>query len=313
MLKGPAESEVIDQLRDRIDLRLVACTDQDSFVDELLDADVIILTGHGYTPAVRRAINTSSVRLIQTLTAGFEEIESLGVPTGVVVCNAGDAWAPSTAEHAVTLLLALTRRIPQSLSSQHSRKWDRTVGDQIIGLPGQTVALIGFGNIATHIAARLRPFDPRIVGVSRSGRHDDHVDEMFRTSDLNEVLGSADAVIITLPLTPETIRLFDAATIARMKPGAVLINVSRGAIIDTSALSAALRDGRLAGAALDVTEPEPLGENDPLWDTPNLIISPHVAGSSGPAGWARVADTVVANVERFIRREKLSNVVLGEA
>lgn len=312
MLRGPAEGEIVDYFAGHEQVRLVVSESSGTFIAELADADAVMLTGHDYNPAVKRALENSSVRLVQTLTAGFEEFQTLGSPAGITVCSAGDSWAPSSAEHAVTLLLATLRQLPRALTNRAERRWDRSISNQIRGLPGQTVALVGYGNIAREIAKRLRPFGPHLVGVSRTGASDPLVDEMRAVSDLEEVLRTVDAAIITLPLTPATTNLFNSATIAQMKPGAVLINVSRGAIVDSAALANALSSGQLSGAGLDVANPEPPPADDPLWDAPNLILTPHVAGSSGPVGWARVAHAVSANIERFARGDDLHNVIAGK-
>jgi phosphoglycerate dehydrogenase-like enzyme len=147
----------------------------------------------------------------------------------------------------------------------------------------------------------------RVVGVRRTPTGDEPC-EAWPMARLGELLGRADYVIVALPLTPETRHLFDAATIGRMRPGARLINVGRGELVDEAALAGALRDGRLAGAALDVFETEPLPEASPLWDLPGVLVTPHVAAST-PAAHRHAAELFVANLARWARREPLRNEV----
>lgn len=139
----------------------------------------------------------------------------------------------------------------------------------------------------------------RIVGVSRSARPDPALDDIRRADELEAVLTQADVVLVTVPSGARTRGLIGAAQLAACKPGALLINVARGNVVDRAALIGALESGHLGGAGIDVTDPEPLAGDDPIWNTPNLIITPHVSGSSGPEGFARLAEIVCANVARY--------------
>ena len=149
----------------------------------------------------------------------------------------------------------------------------------------------------------------RIIGVSRSAKPEPLADEVCAVGQFNAVLARADAVLITVPYSKVTHHMIGVEQLAACKRGAVLINLARGGLVDPAALAAALRSGHLGGAALDVTSPEPLPADDPLWDCPNLIITPHVAGACGPVGRARLAEFIGANVERFVAGQPVTHVV----
>jgi phosphoglycerate dehydrogenase-like enzyme len=167
------------------------------------------------------------------------------------------------------------------------------------------VLLVGYGAIGEAIEARLRPFEVEVVRVARRGR-----DGVHPIAELPRLLPDADVVILIVPLTAETRGLVDADFLARMKDGALLVNVARGPVVDTDALLAALTSGRLS-AAVDVTDPEPLPADHPLWDAPNLLVSPHVGGASS-AMWPRAHRLVRDQLHRFADGEPLANVMEGE-
>lgn len=254
----------------------------------------------------------NTVRWLHFVSAGREGFEAAGLPPGIAVTYAAGAAAPAVAEHAMALLLSLGRRIPVVLAQQAERRWDRVApGSRAWALEGKTLAIVGYGQIGQEIAKRARPFGARIVALSRSARPDALVDEALPLSQLHETLGRADAVVLSIALTPETQHLIDRAALAAFKPGALLVNVARGGVVDQAALREALHDGRLAGAGLDVVDPEPLPATDPLWDSPNLILSPHFAGSGSPATVARLAGGAAENLRRFMAGQPLLHQVAG--
>jgi phosphoglycerate dehydrogenase-like enzyme len=285
----------------RIEPRVVTSVAQ--FADEIGDAQVIVLTGHEYLPEVAELVRTRArrLRMIQLLTAGYDRLETLGVPAGVVVANAGDAWSPAVAEHGITMLLALFRQLPMALALQARRSWRSVeIGPLLRSPGGRTLVIVGYGSIGHEAAKRARAFGMHLIGVTRSGRADAGIDEGCRAGDLHAALARADAILLAAPSSPETRGMMNAAAFAACKRGALLVNVSRGNLIVRDALVDALRSGQLGGAAIDVADPEPLPADDPLWDAPNLIITPHVSGFIGPAGVERLSEITGANVLRFL-------------
>ena len=222
------------------------------------------------------------LRLIQALSSGVDWFIA-DAPDHVTVCNGSGIHDVSVAEWVLTVLLALQRRIPDFLDLQRRGAWDPDVNDftsrrqsplgPIEDLSGKSVLIVGYGSIGRSVASRLRPFGVRIVCVARRARPG--VDD---PSALPKHLPNADIVILLVPLSPSTERIVDSRFLARMKPGALLINASRGGLVDTDALVTALRERRVR-AALDVTDPEPLPHDHPLWTAPGVLITPHVAGA----------------------------------
>jgi phosphoglycerate dehydrogenase-like enzyme len=249
-----------------------------------------------------------ALRWIQLLSAGYDGPLLHGIPEGVILTNAGEAWSPTVAEHALALLLALLRRLPEYQRAQQQQQWDASVRPLLGSIEGRTVAILGYGSIGRELTARLRPFGARIIGLTRSGSFpaiEPRPDKMAPVSRLHEILRQADALIVTVPLSDATRHIIDADALSCLPAHAVVMNVSRGGTVDSVALAAALRDGRLAGAALDVTEPEPLPADDPLWHAPNLIVTPHVAGFGSAMLAARLGDLVAENARRFAARQPL--------
>jgi phosphoglycerate dehydrogenase-like enzyme len=172
-----------------------------------------------------------------------------------------------------------------------------------------TIAILGLGNIGRTIAALLSPWKPHIVGVSRTARQCAHVQESLTLAELPEVLGRSNAVFVALSLNAETDSLLDDRQLSRCKNGCFIVNVSRSSIIDHHALADALTKGTIGGAGLDVTHPEPLPPTHPLWSAPNVIVTPHIAGSSGALSSRRLAETAADNLKRFLAGQPLANVV----
>ena len=253
----------------------------------------------------------TSLRAIQSLNSGVDWLLPT-LPATVEVYNASGVHDAAVAEWIVAVLLSLRRRLPDLREAQQRGEWivntnDATAnGAPPIGpidtLEGGNVLIIGFGSIGRALATRLSPFGIRVQGVARRARPD-----ALTLDALPDLLPSADAVVLLVPLSEATERLVDSNFLARMKPGAILINAARGRLVDTEALIQALRRGNLF-AAIDVTDPEPLPSGHPLWQAPNLIITPHVAGAV--ASWkARAYRFTREQLLRYVNGQPLLNRV----
>ncbi|MFE9465218.1 2-hydroxyacid dehydrogenase [Streptomyces virginiae] len=256
---------------------------------------------------VRPLAAMSAVRVVQTLTAGIDDVLGrLGdLPPGVRLCNAVGVHTASTAELALTLTLASLRGIPGMVRGQDREEWRSGFYD---ALADKSVLIIGYGSIGSAIEDRLVPFEcERIERVARSARTTAR-GPVHAIADLPRLLPQADVVILVTPLTDATRGLVGAGFLGRMKDGALLVNVSRGPVVDTKSLLAEVESGRLR-AALDVTDPEPLPAGHPLWHAPNVLITPHVGGSSS-AFEPRARRLVARQLTRFAAGEPVEHTVL---
>jgi phosphoglycerate dehydrogenase-like enzyme len=244
----------------------------------------------------------SGVRVVQTLTAGYDHLVAL-LPGGVTVCTARGLHDSSTAEHALGLILSSQRELPRWIRAQDEGRWEHA---HTRSLAGSRVLIVGYGSIGSALDARLRACEAETVRVARRPRPDERV---FGVADLDGLLPSADIVVLITPLSAETRGLLDARRLALLPDGALVVNVGRGPVLDTSAMLAETSSGRLR-AALDVTDPEPLPSGHPLWHSPGTIITPHVAGGAA-AFYPQAVDFIVRQVRGFAAGEPLRNVVAG--
>ncbi len=244
---------------------------------------------------LRALAGLEQLRVVQSLSAGTDWLEDL-MPPWATLCNARGARDAAVAEWVVGALLGDAYG---QLEVARSRRWEYGIPRE---LQGSTVLIVGFGSIGRALERRLAPFGVTVVGVARHAR-----DGVHAASELPELVGGADAVVVLAPLTPATTGLVDAALLARMRDGALLVNAGRGRVVDTEALVAELRSGRLR-AVLDVVDPEPLPEDHPLWDLA-LAITPHNAGDSVAAD-ERAIRFGAEQLGRYARGEPLQNVVL---
>lgn len=306
-----AAAQIADALRSIAGEGLLVLENPQEIPSAIEDADALFCPDFYFSADLAEKLASKQTRLrwIQLLTAGYDNVSRLGVPAGVRVTSAGKAFAPSVALHGVALLLALCRQMPATFENHQLHGWDRSFMERLLTPEGMTVAILGMGNIGEKIAELLQPWKPNIIGVSRTRRESPYTAEAATLADLPGVLARADAIFVALPLNSETRNLFDANRLSQCKPRSFLINISRGAIIDHSALAGALERGSIGGAALDVTEPEPLPPSHPLWDSPNLIVSPHVAGSSGAISGKRLAEMAADNLRRFVADRELTDRV----
>jgi len=244
-----------------------------------------------------------ALRVLQTLTAGTDSLHGL-VPEQVTVCNARGLHDTATSELAVTLALAGRNDLRHYADRRAAHVWDS--GTQRPGLADARVLLVGYGSIGKAVAARLAPFEVSLTAVASHARDEDGV-PVHGIAELSDLLPDADVVILALPLTADTRGLLDAEALRLLPDGALVVNVGRGLVVDTDALTAELASGRLQ-AALDVVEPEPLPADHPLWTVPGLVLTPHVGGHARafePRARRFVADLLV----RLAAGEPLRNVV----
>lgn len=240
--------------------------------------------------------------VVQTLTAGYEHVLP-HLPAGVRLCNARGVHDASTGELAVALMLAALRGIPDFVRGQDRAQWRHARHDS---LADRTVLIVGYGGIGEAIERRLSGFEVSILRVARTAR-----DGVAPIEELPRLLPRADVVVLCVPLTDQTRQLADAGFLALMRDGALLVNVSRGAVVDTRALLTQLRAGRLR-AALDVTDPEPPPSDHPLWSAPGLLLSPHVGGNS-TAFLPRAKALIVDQLTRYATGEPLRNEIAARA
>ncbi|WP_300680848.1 2-hydroxyacid dehydrogenase [Nocardioides sp.] len=238
---------------------------------------------------------------VQVQWAGIDQIVD-HVPAGVRLCNGRGIHNTATAELAVTLTLASLRNIPGYTRLQDQGIWDR---QWLPGLADKRVVIVGAGAIGAAIRTRIEAFEAEPVMVARTARTTE-AGHVHGIDELPALLPEADVVILILPATPESTELFDAEMIARMKPGALLVNVARGAIVDTDALVTACAQGRIS-AAIDVVDPEPLPADHPLWRTPGVLITPHIGGTSA-AMRPRALRLVHQQLWRYANGEELLNI-----
>jgi phosphoglycerate dehydrogenase-like enzyme len=244
----------------------------------------------------------TGVRVVQALTAGYDHL--LPELSGdVVLCNARGLHDSGTAELALALILAAQRELPRWVRAQDAGRWEHA---HTKALAESRVLIVGYGSIGEALDARLRACEASTVRVARRPRPDSGVRGV---ADLDELLPSADVVVLVTPLSAETRGLLDARRLALLPDGALVVNVGRGAVLDTDAMIAEAASGRLR-AALDVTDPEPLPEDHPLWHCPGVLITPHVAGGAADF-YPKAVRFTAAQIRRFAAGEPLRNVVAG--
>ncbi len=290
--------------------------------------DVELVVARGNAAAVRAAPRADAVigfctaellaqgpqiHWIQVMTAGVERCVAIPavLEREILVTNMQRVAGPVMAEHVMAMTLALARGLQVYVREQDHGRWNsQAVGDEgSVALQGKTMLIAGLGGIGTEVARRAHAFDMRIVATRASARPaPEFVSHVGPPDEIMTLVRDADVVVNTLPLTRETAGLFNARTFAAMKPGALFINVGRGGTVVTSDLVRALTEKRLGGAGLDVTDPEPLPPDHPLWRLPNVIITPHVSSDSD-FGSERHWQVARENLRRYVAGERMLSVV----
>lgn len=291
-------------------MRVLHLPNYEKLPQELPDADIFV----GYSIRAEQLAFAGKLKWVHSTAAGVAQLMYPELRNSkIVVTNASGIFSVPMAEHTMGLILALARNFPDSVRFQDRAAWGQ---QQLWDMPqhfaeinGRVLLIVGFGSIGKELARRAKAFDMRVWGVTRSGKGDSLLAErIVPASRLADALPEADYVVLTAPETPETKHLMNAAQFARMKKGARFLNVGRGSLVDEAALVEALRSGRLAGAALDVTSVEPLPAGSPLWKAPNLFLTPHTSAISERL-WERETQLLMVLLECWFDGRELTNVV----
>ncbi len=270
----------------------------------IAETDVLVISGLWRNELLAKA---PKLRFVQSISAGVNQYDQAMLrEKGARLASAQGVNEVAVAEHAMALMLALKRHLHTGRDNQARRQWRGMISDLAARedeLKGKTLLIVGYGRIGARLARLAKAFEMRVIGVRRNPAGDaGPADAVAATARLAELLGEADVVALTCPLTPETTGLVDAAALARMKPSAVLITVARGAVVDEQALVAARHAGQIAAAGIDVTVEEPLPDASPLWRLENALITPHTAGETR-AYEDNVLDILMDNLSRLWRGE----------
>jgi phosphoglycerate dehydrogenase-like enzyme len=276
----------------------------DEFERRVGEADVVVVSGMWKNGLLEHA---AKLRFIQSIGAGTDQFDRDKLQArGIRLASAQGVNANAVSEHAIALMLAIERRLPEARDNQHKHVWRGMISDltqREDELGGKTLLVIGLGGIGGRVARLAKAFGMRVIGIKRDlSRGQESTDSIHALSELKDLLPQADYVALTCPLTKETENLIDSDAFQRMKKTACLINVARGRCVDEPALVKALRDGTIAATAIDVTVDEPLPNTSPLWDLPNVLITPHTAGETRRYE-ENVLDILQDNLDRLWRGE----------
>lgn len=273
--------------------------------NDIGSAEVVI--GEPRTERIREAKN---LKFIQMTWAGADIYTRGGFPQGIKIANASGAFGSVIAEYVIGAILCIYRRFPEYVENQKVCIWRDAGAERTI--EGKTALILGTGDIGSNIAKRLSAFGTKNIGIRRTGAPAQYFDEMHTLSNIDALLPRADLVIGCLPNTKETGHILDGKKFALMKSDALLINVGRGSLIDTPALTRALEERRIAGTVLDVLEKEPLAADSPLWKMPNVLITPHISGRGfghDPATERKIWDICLENLRRYLSGEEIINEI----
>lgn len=298
-----AQHEIATALR-ALPVDLVLASTLEEVLEALPNAQMFVSSDCGAEQAavLAPALAASPVQWFQFLSAGRERLMAAGLPARLELFGIGDSLAPAIGEHGMALALALYRGLPATLAVASKGDWAAAQAVVRRPMEGDTALVVGLGAIGRDLARRARAFGMDVVAVTRTPKPDPDCSTVLPLAELDTILPRAGIVFLSIALSPDTRHIMNAARFARMRKGAFLVNLARGGLIDQAALIAALRSGELGGAGLDVTDPEPLPPQDPLWSLPNVVITPHVAVAGSTLSAERLAAHVARNVAAVAER-----------
>ncbi|HZS00624.1 MAG TPA: D-2-hydroxyacid dehydrogenase [Chloroflexota bacterium] len=305
-LRGP-EAERVAAVSPRVRIAYVSTSGEPR--DDVSDAEVVYRGFGLMPPGLRRLLPLMpKLRWIHVMGAGVDgDLTPQVVASDIVVTRTRGLHNLPVSEWVMLQLLAVTKRLPELVLAQHEHQWHPV--EVPVTIQGRTMGIVGYGEIGQTLAVRARAFGLRVVGTRRHPQPAAELDAVYPPSELERLLEQSDYVVILTPLTSETRGLIGEAQLRRMKPDAWLINVARGEVIQEEPLLRALRENWIAGAALDVFPHEPLPADSPLWQLPNVLITPHNGGVRHPNFSAEALNQFLDNLGRYVRGEPLRNQV----
>jgi phosphoglycerate dehydrogenase-like enzyme len=310
-----AASDVVDEafLRDFPEVVAAKADSLESLVDALDGAEILHVYNSAFTADFARLVRDKgrALKWIQFTTVGIEIGLNAGLPEGVWVTNSGDVNQRVLAGHAMALMLGVMRGFRRFEPLRAQRKWSRqAMSSHMIETEGARMVILGMGRIAQDIARKAKAFDMEVICVTRAPAPAvPEIDRVVRREKVGEVLPTADVVMVAMPLDSSTKGFLSAEKIALMQETAILVNISRGKVVDEAALAHALAEGRIKGAGLDAFADEPLPATSPFWDLPNVLMTPHVGGQGGRELWRRMSELIRENTRRYLSGAPLKHIV----
>ena len=310
-----AASDVVDEafLLEFPEVEVAKAPTLGSLANALDGAEILHVYNSAFTAEFARLVRDKgrALKWIQFTTVGVEIGLRAGLPDGVWVTNAGDVSQRVLASHAMALMLGVMRGFTRFERLRERREWARhDMSSYIVDPDGARMVILGMGHIGQDIARKAKAFDMEVICVTRAPAPAvPEIDRVVSREKIHEVLPSADVVMIAMPLDDGTRGFLNAERIALMQERAILVNISRGKVVDEAALARALTEGRIMGAGIDAFAEEPLPAKSPLWDLPNVLITPHVGGQGGRQLWRRMSDVIRDNTRRYLSGAPLKHVV----
>jgi phosphoglycerate dehydrogenase-like enzyme len=308
--------ELVERARARLtDLTVSVAETEDELRGAIERTNILVTTNRAYTKGAARIICEQGQRLqlIHFTTSGIDNALKHGLPDNVSVTNSAGTHANRIAQHAFALMLALTRGVNDAVEARRRHDWIHdTLGPKMLSLEHATLALVGLGFVGQEIARKAKAFDMRVIAISRSTKPLPDIDEIRPRDRLLETLAEADVVALATVYDETTHHMLNAAAIAALKPTAIIVNVARGTLIDEEAMIVALRAGRIGGAGIDVMAVEPLPAASPLWDLPNVVMTPHNASAGGGDGQNEKLFAIIEeNLTRLKANQPVTRLAYG--
>jgi len=307
--------DVVDEafLREFPEVEAVKANNLEALSDALAGAEIFHVYNSAFTPEFAKLVRDKgrALKWIQFTTVGIDVALRVGLPDGVWVTNSGDVSQRVLAGHAIALMLGVMRGFRRFEPLRACRDYARqTLPRHMVAPDGARMVILGMGRIGQDIARKAKAFDMEVLCVTRASTPAvPEIDRVVSRQKVDEVLPTADVVICAMPLDAGTLGFLNAERIALMKDTAIFVNISRGKVVDEAALARALAEGRIMGAGLDAFAREPLPAESPLWDLPNVLMTPHVGGNGGRELWRRMSDLVRDNTRRYLSGAPLKHVV----
>ncbi len=276
--------------------------DEDELIADDLDAEILMAWGRD-TPAAS-CQKLKNLKWIQSLSAGTEGLDKIDglKERGIILSKMKGVHGYVMAETCITYILSFLRSFPLMGARQRAHLWQKPSLCKLRECKDTTVGIIGMGDIGSRVALLCKRLDMTVLGCRRNPANMENIDRMYALTEIDDMLKECDFVVDLVPDTPQSAQMFDADFFKKMRDDAIFINIGRGATVDTDALIAALKSGEIAGAALDAVTPEPLGEDSPLWDMENVIITPHCSADS-PNYFDRAVVTIANNLDAYLNKE----------